>query len=130
MRLLLATLVLGAPLYAQTCDFIVTPTTLTVMAAVTDGKITVTQPNPCIFTGWTAASNVTWLHITSGAGYSGNSTVTFTVDANITAFTRQGTMRVAGQIVTVTQDAALCNFAIAPSSQNFTITGGDGSFAV
>ena len=121
MRFLLATLLLSASLYAQTCDFIVSPTTLTIgAAATTDGRISVTQPGPCIFTGWNVISNISWLHITSGLGYNGSGNVIFTADANVTAFPRQGAMTVATKTVTITQSATLCNFAIARGGDDAT----------
>jgi len=131
MRLIIATLALAAPLFAQTCDFTVTPTSLGIPAAgVTNGQITVTQPSPCLFNGWNAATSTPWLHITSGRGYNGSSAVTFTADPNTAAGQRAGTMTVANQTVVITQDGAACNFAIAPKSQNFPVSGGTGSFAL
>jgi uncharacterized repeat protein (TIGR01451 family) len=53
---------------------------------------------------WSATSNASWITITSFSG-SGNGQVNFTVAAN-TGPVRQGTMTIAGQTFTVSQDAA------------------------
>jgi hypothetical protein len=51
---------------------------------------------------WNATSGAEWITITSGAQYSGNGTVTFTVAANIGA-ARMGALTIAGQTFTVNQ---------------------------
>jgi uncharacterized repeat protein (TIGR01451 family) len=53
---------------------------------------------------WSATSNASWITITSGSGGSGNGQVSFTVAAN-TGAARQGTMTIAGQTFTVSEDA-------------------------
>ena len=52
---------------------------------------------------WTAASNVAWITITSGASGSGSGTVNYSVAANGTPSSRTGTLTIAGQTFTVTQ---------------------------
>jgi len=53
---------------------------------------------------WTAASNDSWITITSAASDIGNGTVKWTVSQNNTNNTRIGTMTIAGQTFTVTQN--------------------------
>jgi hypothetical protein len=65
--------------------------------------VTVTTTSGCT---WTAASNAPWLTITSGAAGTGNGTVGFTSAANV-AGSRTGTLTIAGQTFTVTQDAVV-----------------------
>jgi hypothetical protein len=52
---------------------------------------------------WTAASNASWLTVTSGASGSGNGTVSYSVAVNTSTSARNGTLTVAGQPVTVSQ---------------------------
>ncbi len=52
---------------------------------------------------WTATSNVTWISVTSGASGTGNGTVVFQVQANITGQARTGSLSIAGQTFTVNQ---------------------------
>jgi hypothetical protein len=54
---------------------------------------------------WTAASAVDWIVITAAGPGQGNGSVDFTVSANPGA-PRSGTLTVAGQVFTVTQDGA------------------------
>jgi hypothetical protein len=53
---------------------------------------------------WSVKSHVPWLTITSAAGGSGNSTVTYTVLANATGLARAGRITVNGKRYTVTQN--------------------------
>lgn len=52
---------------------------------------------------WSAVSQADWITITSGGSGTGNGTVQFRVQANRSAQQRQGFIRVAEQIFTVTQ---------------------------
>src|SRR5258708_35718072 len=100
MRLFLAALLLSAPLYAQFCDFTVTPTTVAAPAAASTGQVSVTTQGGC---GWSAISNASWLHITSPFGNNSSGAATYSVDANVSAAARTGTMTIAAKIVTVMQ---------------------------
>ena len=60
-----------------------------------------TAPEGC---DWTATSNDAWITITSGDSGSGNGTVGYSVSANASASSRTGTLTIAGQTFTVTQD--------------------------
>jgi hypothetical protein len=55
---------------------------------------------------WGAASNSNFIHITAVGGQ----IVSFSVDPNTTNFVRSGSMTIAGQIYTVTQDGAFPSF--------------------
>ena len=55
---------------------------------------------------WTAASNSSFVTITSGASGNGNGTVAFTVASNGSTSARSGTLTVAGQTVTITQSGS------------------------
>ena len=55
---------------------------------------------------WTAASNASFLTITSGSSGSGPGTVNFTASGNTTCGSRTGTLTVAGQTGTATQAVA------------------------
>jgi uncharacterized protein (TIGR03437 family) len=127
MRFCLATLFLSAPLFAQFCDFSVVPTSLTVDAAASTGQIAVTTGNGC---GWSAASNVPWIKITSGSGYNSSGNAIFSVEANPSPVQRTGVMVIATKTVTITQLPAACNFAISPKSATVPVGGGSGSFSV
>ena len=66
-----------------------------------NGSVNVTTAASC---GWTAVSNAPWIGITNGPGGIGNGQVTYTVGAN-GGGGRTGTMTIAGQTFTVSQDA-------------------------
>ncbi|MBI3653664.1 MAG: VCBS repeat-containing protein [Acidobacteria bacterium] len=112
-----------------TCLFTISPTSQNFVAAGGTGSVGVTTTAGC---NWTAVSNAGFITITSGASGTGNGTVNYSVAANISASPRSGTMTIAGQTFTVTQDAAAgsCVYSIVPSSQNFPVGGGTGSVAV
>jgi hypothetical protein len=66
-----------------------------------NGSVNVTTAASC---PWTAVSNAPWIGVTNGPGGVGNGQVTYTVAAN-PGGGRTGTMTIAGQTFTVSQDA-------------------------
>jgi hypothetical protein len=110
---------------SEGCAYTIAPTSVTLPSAASTGKVAVTAGPGC---SWTAASQVTWLTITSGASASGNGEVQFTAAAT-TGPARNGTMTIAGQIFTVTQGEG-CAATLSPSSATVDDAGGEGSFTV
>ena len=108
------------------CTFAIAPTTIGVPMAGGERSATVTTRSDCV---WTAASNVPWITVTAGASASGTGTVTFNVAAN-GGDARSGALTVAGQTVTVTQEAAPCTFAFSTASQTYDALGGYGSVGI
>ena len=113
---------------AAPCSYSIAPIGQTAPASASSGTVNVTSGAGC---AWTAASNASWLGVTAGATGTGNGTVGYSVAAN-TGAARSGTLTIAGQTFTVTQDAgaAPCTFSIAPPSQNAPDTASSGSVAV
>jgi hypothetical protein len=111
---------------AAPCTFSIAPSTLDFPAAGGNGSTAVTAGGGC---AWTASTTFSWITITEGASGVGSGTVKFTVSSNAAA-ARSGTITAGGQTLTVTQQAASCTFGIAPTSQNFSASGGSASVAV
>jgi uncharacterized protein (TIGR03437 family) len=109
------------------CNYAIAPASQNFSASGGAGSVNVTVNDGC---NWTALSNANWLTITGGASGSGNGAVNFSVAANTGTAARSGTLTIAGQTFTVTQEGVPCTFTIAPASQNFTASGGTGSVAV
>ena len=83
------------------CNYLISPTGVSVGASATNGTVTVTTGSGC---AWTATNNgSSWLRITSGSSGSGNGTVSYTVDANGSTSARAGTMTIAGFAFNVNQ---------------------------
>lgn len=85
----------------------VTPTTQAFYSPGNAGTVEVTKSAAA--TGqcdWTAVSNSDFITLNSGATGNGTGAVGFTVAPNATGAARTGTLTVAGQTVTITQDAA------------------------
>jgi len=127
------TLTIGGSLFTITqpgaaCVFTLSPfsSTLTSPAAA-DGTVTVSSAGGC---NWTAASNASWITITSGASGSGTGTVNYSVASNPGTTSRTGTMTIAGKTFSVTQPATSCVFTISPTSQMFPTGGGNGTVTV
>jgi hypothetical protein len=77
---------------------------------------------------WSAASQTSWVVVTSGANGVGPGQATFSVASNGAA-ERTGTLIVAGRGVSVTQ-ASGCTFKLDPETASFGIFGGNGSITV
>jgi hypothetical protein len=108
------------------CSFGITPTSQNISAVGGSGTIAVTAGGGC---AWTASSNNTdWLTITAGATGTGSGSVTFSAAGN-TGPLRTGTLTIAGQTFTLTQDAP-CTFSLNPQTQTLTAAGGSGSVTV
>ena len=86
-----------------TCTYSISPTSQHFSATGGTGSVNVTTQGGC---SWTATSNNSWIHITSGSSGTGNGTVNYSVAANSGTSSRTGTMTVAGHTFTVTQDGA------------------------
>jgi hypothetical protein len=84
------------------CSFTASPASQSLTASGGTGSVAVTAGSGC---GWTDASNVSWITVTSGASGSGNGTVNYSVAVNASATPRTGTLTVAGKTITVTEAA-------------------------
>src|SRR5262245_56069830 len=111
------------------CRYEVSPATRTMGAGAGTGSVSVSVNNEC---AWTAASDSSWLTLSSPLSGSGNGTVNFTVAANSGA-ERTGSVIIGGQRSTITQAAVVvtpppsCTYTINPPSQNIAATGGAGA---
>jgi uncharacterized protein (TIGR03437 family) len=123
-------LLFAAPLFGQTCTYVVNPASFNISAAQTPLSVLVTQPTGCALGNYTATTQTPWLHITSPVSGAPGSSVTFIADANLTANPRSGVLVIGLQNVTVTQAGADCAFAITPTSQSFPVGGGGNTFTV
>jgi len=90
----------------------------------------VTAPSGC---NWTAGSNAPWITIDSGASGSGTGSVGYTVAPNLfvgsnPGLDRTGTMTIAGQTITVSQDG--CSLSVEPESQEVLYLAGTASISV
>ena len=112
---------------AEQCAYTIAPINQSFEVSGGNGTVNVTTTSAC---AWTATSNAAFITINSGANGTGNGAVNFTVAANSTTTARTGTLTVAGQTFTVTQAGIVCNYAIAPTSQNITATANTGSVNV
>jgi Viral BACON domain len=116
---------------AAACAFSLDFTNASVSAAGASGDITVTANGTNC--DWTAVSNDSFITITngtSGTSGTGNGTVTVTVATNTDTVARTGTLTIAGQTFTVTEDAAACIVSIDSTAANFPATGGSSNVMV
>jgi hypothetical protein len=103
-----------------TCRYRVAPSAANVDAAGGTISVDVQADSSC---EWAAVSDTGWIRLTAGATGKGNGAVTLAVEASSGA-PRSGTIRVAGQTVTVTQAAVACTYKVAPTSGTIAATGG------
>jgi hypothetical protein len=83
------------------CTYSISPTSRSVSSSATTGSVAVTASSGC---SWTAVSNNSFITVTSGGGGSGNGTVNYSVSANTSTSSRTGTVTIAGQTFTITQE--------------------------
>lgn len=112
---------------SASCTFAIQPTSQSFQASGGLGTVAVSTSSGC---SWTAASNDSWITISSSTSFTGNGSVDYSVAANDSFSPRNGTITIAGQTFSVTQQAVGCSFSIAPASESFTAGAGAGSVAV
>ena len=86
------------------------------------GSVGLTTAGGC---AWTASSGESWITITSGTSGTGSGSVSFAVASN-EGPARTGTLTIAGQIFTVTQEAG-CSYALSVTNQTVSAAGGAAS---
>ena len=99
---------------ATPCSYAIAPPSVSIGAEGGQSSVNVTTQTSCT---WTAASQVPWIFVSSGATGSGNGSVALTIAVN-TGPARNGTVSIAGSTFTVTQAASTpaCAYSIAPES--------------
>jgi len=109
------------------CDYFVQPLTQTIGGSGGTGLVQVFTRTGC---AWTAVSNTSWITIIAGASGNGQGAVSYRVDANPTASTRTGTLSIAGQTHTVTQQpgGAACVSQVSPAQ--ISVSGAGGTISV
>lgn len=120
----------------QTCTFNITPLSQNFASGGGTGSININTSNGC---NWKAHSNDAWIIFadSESAGMadmegSGNASLNFIVRPNGDNNPRTGTINIAGQTVTFTQDAApiTCTYTLSPTVADFPIEGGTGTVNV
>jgi len=96
------------------CTYSIAPTHedgVSALGATGSVAVTVTSGSGC---SWTATSNKSWLHITSGGSGTTSGAVGYSVDLN-TGSARSGTLTIADQAFTVNQAGGGCTYSIDPT---------------
>jgi outer membrane protein assembly factor BamB len=111
----------------QTCAYSINPLSKSFTSLGAEDTVNVVAPNGC---GWTATSNASWIVLTSAASGTGNGVVTYMLRDNFGG-PRTGTLSIAGQTFTVSQDGINnCTFSVSPKSKSFPSNGGTGTVDV
>jgi glucose/arabinose dehydrogenase len=103
---------MSAPALLTVQSFSLLPTAQHFAAAGGTGAVAVTVGGAC---SWTATSNVPWLTIAAGATGNGSGAVNYTVGANA-GLARTGTLTIAGQTFTVTQESGCVAISLSPQT--------------
>lgn len=85
------------------CSYSITPSSQAFEVTGGSGSVSVSTA-PASGCEWSASSNVPWITITAGSSGSGAGVVNYTVAANPEVSQRSGTLTIAGQTFTVTQE--------------------------
>jgi hypothetical protein len=86
--------------------------------------VKVSTTNAC---PWTASTNASWITVTAGAAGTGDGSVSFSYAAN-TGASRTGTLMIAGQTFTLTQEP--CSYSISPDTVKIDDSGGTATINV
>jgi hypothetical protein len=126
---LLGTAVSSATFMVINCSYSLSPSSQAFPSNGGSGSLNVNTTAGC---GWTASSNANWITITSGATGLGSASLSFTVGSNSSANGRTGTLNVAGQTFTVTQEGVVlsCSYSLSSLTRSFEYLGGTGQVYV
>jgi Beta-propeller repeat len=105
------------------CSYTVNPTTLIAGSGGGSGSITVTSTPSCSAPG--GISNVPWASVSMAGG-----TANWSVAANLSSQTRNGSLTIAGQTVTIAQAGGACSYSISPSGINIGPAATSGNLAI
>jgi hypothetical protein len=97
------------------CSNTIEPTSASIGSGPGSVAVTVDAAEGCT---WNATSDVPWIAVAEGGSGVGSGRVRLAVQANSGPSARTGTVRIAGETVTVTQEAAACSVEIRPTYYN------------
>src|SRR5687767_419260 len=94
---------------ATSCDVTINP--VSHVSPSSGGSFYTAVTSPC---AWTASPDVAWISVTYGEGV-GVGSVTYTVSANSSPITREGSVRIGEEELRVTQLGPECRFSLQPA---------------
>lgn len=113
-------------LQSEGCTYAVEPRALTVGSAGGTFSVRVSSATAC---PWSVSNGVPWITVNGPQSLSGTGAVTLSV-APTTGPPRSATVTIAGQPVTVAQQAQACTYGIAPEGASVPAAGGTGTIAI
>ncbi len=108
------------------CAVTASPLTVQIPAGGAQGNIGIMAPDSC---NWNASAAPGWIVLANSSGTAQGS-VSYAVAANPTAQLRTGTITIANQLVSVTQDPTVCGQTLTPANANVAAIAGTYSFNV
>lgn len=81
----------------------------------TNNSVNVTAMAGC---SWTAVTTNAWITITAGATGTGNGVINYAIEANPSGVSRVGSIAIADEVFTITQDPSPCSYSITPADRN------------
>ena len=129
--------VTSAPPLPGSCTYEIGPSALRAFAVGGPDRTSVTTPPGC---AWIASSDVSWITVVGVSSGVGSGSLQFVVDSN-SGSARVGTLTIAGQVLTLTQDAAStapsppplpppspaeCTIGVAPTAHSAPTAGATG----
>jgi hypothetical protein len=116
-----ATTNVTGPTAINQCQVTISNSTGNFGAAGGNGTVTVTTSREC---AWSASASTGWVHITDGQSGQGEGRVSYSVDANAAATSRQATVIVNGQSSPLAQAGAPCQFDVSAANTPLAAAGG------
>lgn len=111
----------------EPCEYSINPSSATLSPNAGSGSFSINTTTGC---AWSASESCNWVTLTNSSG-TGSGTISYTVTQN-TGTERECIIDVEGEEYVITQEAAStpCSYSISPSIQNFSASGGNGSFSI
>ena len=99
---------------AGPCIYKISPTTRSHGSGMASNTVSITASNNC---PWEVANTNGWISIASATSGVGPATISYVLDANLSLHNRTGTVVIADQVLTITQDALVCDYSLSPTNR-------------
>ncbi len=99
------------------CTYALSLSSASFAASGGTGSVSITTPSYC---NWTTSSGISWITVNTGSG-TGNGSMTYSISPNTGTTGRVGSLTIAGNVFTITEDGLAANYTLSVSKNG---TGG------
>ncbi len=100
------------------CTYVISPSSASFAASGGTGSVSITTPSYC---NWMTSSGISWIGINTGSGM-GSGSMTYSISPNTGTASRVGSLTIAGNVFTVTENGVAMNTITASAGAGGSIS--------